>query len=304
MVYKLKQKITNKGSKIYLKNISDWEIKNNVNLPDDYKNFLLKYNGGNPSLNTFNSKKGKIYQILSFFELSNILDEKYVDYDSYIPKYMYPIGNDSGGNLILISLEKDTYGNIIYWSHESSEIEIIENSFNNFFNILTVFKHELDFEEYCENNQIDKAIELVRKGLDINTKNESGLKLIQLVCFYHINKKHSMKLIKLLHEKGSNLENIIYWIGNIELIKFLLENAVDINEKKPTNGDTCLIKHVKDYITYIPLYIFLLENGADPELKNFDGKNALDYLVRNIEEYPNILEYKEIYEIIKSKKAI
>jgi hypothetical protein len=93
--------------------------------PEDYREFLLEYNGGIPSKN-----------ILSFIEKNN-KTEDYIDiffgicdddiyglksnnnsYINRIPSNTIAIACDPGGNLFLISIRGEDYGQIYFWDHE------------------------------------------------------------------------------------------------------------------------------------------------------------------------------------------
>ena len=128
--------------------ISDFEGKIGSKLPDDYKNFLLKYNGGQPLPNSFKffSNKEDGSSVDRFLSLgkeknSNLL-KYYNNYKDRIPSYFFPIAHDAGGNLICISCSESDYGYIYFWDHEKEQnhahtdywgnIYLIDKSFNRF----------------------------------------------------------------------------------------------------------------------------------------------------------------------------
>jgi hypothetical protein len=115
--------------------------------PDEYRNHLLKYNGGRCKSNVFsfieNNKKTES-QIDWFLA---IYDGKYNNLQSYIdiyiieqrrlPEYFVPIAHDPGGNLICIASNS---GFIYFWDHEKEgedNVYFISDSFNHFIDNLS-----------------------------------------------------------------------------------------------------------------------------------------------------------------------
>lgn len=102
------------------------------NLPQDFENFLEKYNGGETPETTFSS--GTIRSdIVGFYGVGNVkysynnIQEIQDDDISYLP-----IAFDSFGNQLAISMED---GDIVFWDHEKGEISgTIAKSFKEFLN--------------------------------------------------------------------------------------------------------------------------------------------------------------------------
>ncbi|WP_276501883.1 SMI1/KNR4 family protein [Terrimonas pollutisoli] len=115
----------NKYGSVELELISQFESANDVVLPDDYKNFLLKYNGGEPKPAiepTIKSDVQWIYGMVSepyFASLFQHLDT----FQGRLPSWYIPIANDSGGNLYVMSLYEENHGVIAFWSHENEAEE-------------------------------------------------------------------------------------------------------------------------------------------------------------------------------------
>lgn len=98
----------------------DFEKENNIKLPEDYRDFLLQYNGGEPSPN----KNDKLDIVVSYI-LGMHNGEyyaslyKYIDvFKKKIPFGTFPIATDPFGNLFIMSLDKDGHGHIYFWDHE------------------------------------------------------------------------------------------------------------------------------------------------------------------------------------------
>lgn len=101
-----------------LSEISDFEREIKNYLPDDYKDFLMKYNGGKPQPDSFRFFSGRAdaSSVDRFLSLgkeknSNLL-KYYNNYKNRIPLGFIPIAHDAGGNLIIMELKSN--GNNIF----------------------------------------------------------------------------------------------------------------------------------------------------------------------------------------------
>ncbi len=121
-------KITTENRPIDEMSIHKFEKEIGHELPDDYKNFLLAHNGGEPEFYIFskNNELGKI--VLNTFYGLNI-DDDYDDllnvYHSLkdrIPSQFIPIGDDPGGNQFLLGISSPYNGKIYFWDH-NTELE-------------------------------------------------------------------------------------------------------------------------------------------------------------------------------------
>ena len=97
--------------------------KNKIDLSDDYKNFLVKFNGGTPDKSIFRiadfecvlnsllmlaSAAGIYYSIENYME----------NYKLRIPSVTVPIGYSPGGDLFLMKTSEPDFGVIYYWRHD------------------------------------------------------------------------------------------------------------------------------------------------------------------------------------------
>lgn len=139
--------VYNSNDKVSLEKIKEFETKYNINLPIQYREFLLEYNGGNVKPNVFkiSDEEGEtavntLYGLgiaEHYDELSNVFDSLYGE----ICEEFISIGDDSGGNQICLGIEGNYLGKI-YLLHDVEEIEemnnmiFISNSFNDFLNDL------------------------------------------------------------------------------------------------------------------------------------------------------------------------
>ena len=121
-------------------------------LPKDYRNFLLKYNGGWPRKDTFNfyGKKDDGSSIHAFFGIYkddnyNLLN-KVNDIGDRHTNDSFPIASDDYGNRICITVKGPNRGKVYFWDHEMeanpsenevpdySNMTLIANTFTEFLN--------------------------------------------------------------------------------------------------------------------------------------------------------------------------
>lgn len=95
------------------------EEKYDVVLPQQYKDFLCKYNGGHTPKTKF--KVGKISSdIRAFYGLGEVpFSFHTLDMKEWIENKLLPIACDSFGNYILIGLSNEGYGKIYFSNHEA-----------------------------------------------------------------------------------------------------------------------------------------------------------------------------------------
>lgn len=127
----------------------------NIKLPEKYRNFLLKYNGGRPVPDSFNFKGKARGSNVDWFlgtdqaESNNLIDYLRI-YKNRIPQNFFPIASDSGDNLIGIAVSGADRGKIYFWDYEQendsdeapdySNLILISDDFDDFINNL----HEIE----------------------------------------------------------------------------------------------------------------------------------------------------------------
>ena len=131
-------------------------------LPKDYRDFVVKYNGGVPENTAFNFKNSKEGSILSDF--LGIIDKGYSynllivnkDVGDRYPVNMLPIAHTVGGDRILLSVKMQDRGKVYFWDHEMeseddeepdySNLTLIADSFDEFINGL-YSEQDIDLSE-------------------------------------------------------------------------------------------------------------------------------------------------------------
>lgn len=89
-------------------------------LPDDYRDYLLRQDGG--SLD-FNSEG-----VQSIFGLGEVpgyasIWENLQTYHDRVPRWLLPVASNFGGNIFAISLRTSDYGSVWFWDHEEEADE-------------------------------------------------------------------------------------------------------------------------------------------------------------------------------------
>lgn len=119
----------------YVKELKDkavidvFEKEHGFSFPKDLKDILLKYNGGRPSLNYFDTKteKDKEFKTLLSFNESDIETIfKCYPLDS-ADNTLIPFASNSGGDYFVL---KD--GDIYLWKHENDTTVFLASSFTDF----------------------------------------------------------------------------------------------------------------------------------------------------------------------------
>jgi hypothetical protein len=106
------------------KTLEEFERRIHFSLPQDYRAFLLEYNGGQPVPSFFWIKPGKdgsaIYQFYGLHDGPKHLSiDTYAGQERYgIPSSMLPIGDDGLGNFICIGTSPVNQGNIYFLDHD------------------------------------------------------------------------------------------------------------------------------------------------------------------------------------------
>jgi len=107
------------------KDIEDFETKNNIKLTDNYKEFLLKWNGGIPSPSTFvisEEEEEGVSGVNYFYSIGdsdNDLEEFLDILHLRLPEGFISIADDPVGNAILLGISGPHYDQIYFWDHEN-----------------------------------------------------------------------------------------------------------------------------------------------------------------------------------------
>jgi len=129
------------------KDIQDFETSNSIELTNNYKEFLLKWNGGIPDPGVFIIPEWEGTTVMNYFYSIGDTDndfEVYLDiYDLRLPEGFIPVGNDAVGNAILLGILEPYYDQIYFWDHEN-ESDLDEPDMSNMYFLADNIWHFLD----------------------------------------------------------------------------------------------------------------------------------------------------------------
>ncbi|RKZ51183.1 MAG: hypothetical protein DRR16_14765 [Candidatus Parabeggiatoa sp. nov. 3] len=154
-------KIKESQSNTTIKEIEEFEFLIGSTLPDEYKKFLLKHNGGRPKLNMSFKFKEPVQNwdqsMLGWFyslgddEYCN-LEEEFKVWRDYLLNDMLIIANNPGGAFVILGILGDKRGKVYFWSQDFEDVDdeyeichtfaLVADSFNDFLNSLSKMKDE------------------------------------------------------------------------------------------------------------------------------------------------------------------
>lgn len=121
-----------------LDEVEKLEKNYSILLPEKYKEFLLKYNGGDTIDTTFKVEKVRSdihsfygFSLASYYSNFNYLIEKGFLSD-FIDNHYLPIAKDSFGNSILIGVGASNYNKIGFYDHEIQQYSSFDIDFLEF----------------------------------------------------------------------------------------------------------------------------------------------------------------------------
>ena len=155
------------------KKIREFEQLTKLELPNEYKKWLLTYNGGKPKIeDTFyfihpidkNEKVGGINYFYALYEgeVSNLY-KTYITFLNRIPAELIPIADNGCGDQICLGIKGKHLNKVYFWGHENEVMEdnkepwwdnvyLIANTFADFINKL--FYAEINQDEWKKNKRI------------------------------------------------------------------------------------------------------------------------------------------------------
>ncbi|XP_041252809.1 ankyrin-2 isoform X25 [Onychostruthus taczanowskii] len=165
------------------------------------------------------------------------------------------------GNIQDLDKTPDYYG---YNIEESKEPEALSDS-------------NASFLRAARAGNLDKVVEYLKSGIDINTCNQNGLNALHLAA-----KEGHVGLVQELLERGSAVDSatkkgntalhIASLAGQAEVVKVLVKEGANINAQSQ-NGFTPLYMAAQE--NHIEVVKYLLENGANQSTATEDGFTPL-----------------------------
>ena len=116
--------------------ISTIESQYEIVFPEQYKDFLLRYNGGYTPKTKFKAK-GVSSDIKGFYGIGAVsFSASQEMISSWIPQKLFPIACDSFGNYIFIGLADDKCGKIFFCDHEKGmKLSLLAEDFPSFIRV-------------------------------------------------------------------------------------------------------------------------------------------------------------------------
>ncbi|WP_437775756.1 SMI1/KNR4 family protein [Sorangium sp. So ce1097] len=118
--------IENHGPKIYDVDISNLEQRLGAALPEEYRRFLLDFNGGIPAPDTVDVEglPGASADVQVLFGIGRPIESSNIDWNltalaERLEAGMLPIAADSGGNVFCLALQGYRRGSVFYCDLES-----------------------------------------------------------------------------------------------------------------------------------------------------------------------------------------
>lgn len=141
--------ITRPGTKITEVDVKRLEKKLNVHLPIEYKDFLIRNNGGRVHPRYFligGPIDDNIGQVQLFYSIDHQIESCRPDWNyevflGRIPKNYFPIAAEDCGDIICLSLDPKNYGSIHYWDHNG---EGVSRNFENVYEAAPTFTEFLN----------------------------------------------------------------------------------------------------------------------------------------------------------------
>jgi len=104
--------------------IEQFERRNGITLPEAYKAFLLRTNGGEPSsphliVPGWHGRSTGLSRFFGLGEGGNYdLEKSLSGAEDYVPSGFVPIAEDSGGNMLCLGISGHHAGKVFFWDHE------------------------------------------------------------------------------------------------------------------------------------------------------------------------------------------
>lgn len=137
-------KMISENPKTSLRDIKQFEQECGVELPKQYVDFLLEYNGGYPHESSFkisdNEGESLVNKFYGIGDMKSNLGKVFEILEGEIPEDFVSIANDPGGNEILLGVNGEYQERVFFWAHdiepeeEMGNMFILSDSFREFFN--------------------------------------------------------------------------------------------------------------------------------------------------------------------------
>jgi len=149
-------------------------------------------------------------------------------------------------------------------------------------------QQELDYVllEAAYHGDLELLKEMLKEGASVDTKDKSGYTPLHWVCFKGMVGENRAEMAEILIEAGADVNSAlpIYGpsiistacgIGNLDIVKLLVEHGVDVNDD--LDGSTPLIQAIHG--GNVELVEYLLAHGAIVDKSDINGKTPMKIAV-------------------------
>lgn len=211
--------------------LADFEREFGAKLPAPYREFLQQFNGASPEPNLFhfkNSDKGSdCLQILGLNGTDTDLRHYLETHKLRLPQNLLPIGYDSTGNLICLSMREQDYGHVYFWDHSlinsstrsdsedtADRILPVADSFDEFLlglkdpepekQPVRAEAGETEVERIMRTRDIKALKELLMSGYDLDSMDDNYLTLLDNATI-----TGDLQMVKLIVSRGAKTDDAL-----------------------------------------------------------------------------------------------
>ena len=230
------------------------ERKLGIELPEEYRRFLLLHNGGKPAPAGFHYEDetgqytdSQVDRFLSVHEgkLANFADD-FITYkvdEKRMPDRLVPIATDPGGNVVCISVAGRDRGAIYFWDHEhemdaadeeegepgESNVHLIADSFGEFLALLSdedapPQPPKSPIRQLIEADDLDGVRRLLDEGYDVESKDDAWGTAAEVAAL--LNKPEALGLLLERGAAAAPAFGDALAQGRLEILKMLLPRGV------------------------------------------------------------------------------
>jgi hypothetical protein len=295
--------------------LAEFESEVGAKLPDDYRAFLLKFNGGYfedkvryPYLEPCPYGEFGIIECFhglnTGYDYADIRDDIKVLEDWNVPRNLLPIGDDIFGDPICLSITGVNRGRVFFWHREDEARVLIGNTFSQFLEniepdplFLEDPSEKTELLQAVEFGRLDKLKRFVAEGAAKDSRNEKGQTLLMVAA-----RNKRLDVVKWLLSNGAKIDfkdddgkqAIFHALGSEDCVKLLLRHGADVNSKDK-EGATVLMEAFKCHNSRAAE--ILIGHGADVCARSESGKTVWSYYEQDV--LPN----RRIGELLRAKGA-
>lgn len=242
----------------------------------DIVDYLLEHCANPISINTSYLRPFDIAISEKFFPIADLMIDKY--------KYDVNTKDEYNRTALLAATFRNSDEGVEYFLKKGADPNL---------NVGGQWSYLHEYLGYTNRQKIQMNYSIIKKyftyGFDPNALDSEGYNFAHSIAFYG-----DSKLCNYLFLDDLNWEQKDYLgeitplmiasaVGNIDVLKFILQKNLDIDTKDKT-GRTALFYSMRNERTFVDVYNLLVEYGANSELFDSTNKKVTDYIPDNIRE--------------------